>query len=229
MIKPIRSIGIILDGNRRWAKERGLPTLMGHKEGVEAIKRLVKSTPHFKEQYGLEFVTLYIFSTENWNREEKEVAYLMDLFRHGFKEIAQKLDSGNIRVRIVGERERFAPDIQKLFTEIEEKTKHYTDFTVTFAASYGGRSEIITAVNRAIKEGKEVDERAFSNMLSTNYLPDPDIIIRTGGEKRLSNFLTWGSVYSELFFIDTHWPAFTADDLEKIFKEYQKRERRHGK
>lgn len=229
MTKPIKSVGIILDGNRRWAKERGLPSFAGHKEGVEAIKRLVEKIPYFQKTYGLEFVTLYVFSTENWNRDEKEVAYLMDLFRQGFKEIAEKLDKGNIRVRIVGERGRFAPDLQELFNSVEEKTKHHTDFTVTFAASYGGRSEIIDAVNRAVREGKEVDEATFSKLLWTSYMPDPDIIIRTSGEKRLSNFLTWGSVYSELFFVDTHWPAFTADDLEKVFKEYQERERRHGK
>lgn len=228
-VKPIQSIGIILDGNRRWAKERGLPTLAGHKEGVEAIRRLVKEIPHFKEKYGLEYATLYTFSTENWNRDEKEVGYLMELLRIEFKALAEKFDKDNVCVQIIGQRDRFADDIQELFDEIEEKTKDNTDFTVVFALSYGGRPEIIEAVNKAIKEGKEVSEESFSTLLWSADIPDPDIIIRTSGEKRLSNFLTWRSVYSELFFIDKHWPAFTADDLKEIFEEYQERERRHGK
>lgn len=228
-VKPIKSIGIILDGNRRWARERGLPTLAGHKEGVEAIRRLSKEIPHFKKKYGLEHVTLYTFSTENWNRDEKEVGYLMDLLRVEFKALAEKFDKQNVRVRVIGERSRFSEDIQTLFNAVEEKTKDNTDFTVAFALSYGGRPEIIDAVNKAVQKGDEVTEASFETLMWSDGIPDPDIIIRTSGEKRLSNFLTWKSVYSELFFIDTHWPAFTAKDLETIFEEYQARERRHGK
>jgi undecaprenyl diphosphate synthase len=228
MIKPIRSVGIILDGNRRWAKKRNLPTLDGHREGVEAIKRLAQSVPHFKKTYGLEFATLYVFSTENWNRSPEEVTYLMQLFKRGFQDIAAVMHSHDIRVRVIGERARFSPDLQTLFNTIEKQTEHNTSFTVTFAASYGGRLEIIDAVNRAIRAGMPVDEASFDALLWSAHIPDPDIIIRTSGEKRLSNFLTWKSVYSELFFIDTLWPDFTPDHLEAVFIDYQKRERRHG-
>lgn len=229
MTKPTRSIGIILDGNRRWAKEHGRASTEGHKEGMEALKRLAKALPHFKKTYGLEFVTLYTFSTENWNRSEQEVSYLMELFKKGFEEITAAFNEHGARVRIVGERDRFPEDLQKTFTAVEEKTEKNTDTVISFALSYGGRAEIVAAANVAIEKGEKVTEESFSKLLWTSGVSDPDIIIRTGGEQRLSNFLTWGSVYSELFFIEKYWPDFTAGDLEEIFKEYQERERRHGK
>lgn len=229
MSKPIQSIGIILDGNRRWAKERGLPTVAGHKAGSEIIKQLAKKASYFEKTYGLKYVTLYTFSTENWNRDSKEVEYLMNLIRTEFKAMAKNLNKQNIRVRIIGQRERFTDDIQALFEEVEKNTKENTGITVSFALSYGGRPEIIEAVNAAVGSGEKVTEESFSKLLWSSDIPDPDIIIRTSGEQRLSNFLTWKSAYSELFFTKTYWPDFTAEELEDIFKAYQARERRHGK
>ncbi|MFQ5540709.1 MAG: polyprenyl diphosphate synthase [Candidatus Paceibacteria bacterium] len=226
---PIRSIGVIMDGNRRWAKARGLPGVDGHQAGIATIKRLGKEARRLAKEYGLESVTLYAFSVENWNRSPEEVAHIMELIRSEFAAVAEELDKENVRVRVIGARRDFPEDIQAIFTEVEEKTKGNTGIVVAFALSYGGRADIIHAVNRAVQEGREVDEAAFSNLLATDGMQDPDLVIRTSGEQRLSGFLPWESVYSELFFVDEHWPEMTIEKLEEVFKEYQSRERRHGK
>ena len=228
-IKPIKSIGIIMDGNRRWAKEHNMPAVAGYKEGVEVIKRFAEEAPRLEREYGLKFVTLYTFSTENWNRDPKEVDYLIELMRRELNDVVERFDKQDARVSIMGDKEAFPKDVQELFEKVEDKTKNNSGLTVVFALSYGGRDEILRAVNKAVQEGTEVTEESFGKLLYTDGIPDPDIIIRTSGESRLSGFLPWQSVYSELFFVNEHWPAFTIDALEEIFKEYQERERRHGK
>lgn len=232
---PIRSVGIILDGNRRWAKAKGVPSLEGHRAGFEALKKLATHAPHLKKTYGLGYVTLYAFSTENWNRAKEEVGYLMALFEEALSFVLEEgIQNGGkdpenaVRLKIIGQRERFSEKIQNLMSEAEERTKNFGGITAVLALSYGGRAEILQAVEKMQKENVSATEENFTNALWTSGIPDPDIIIRTGGEQRLSNFLAWQSVYSELFFPDVLWPDFTVVHLEKIFEEYYARERRHG-
>lgn len=232
-MKPIRSIGIIMDGNRRWAKARGLPTSEGHKAGLEPLRKLAAAFPELKEKYGLEYAIFYTFSTENWNRSGEEVAYLMSLFEVGFKEILKAVEKEKdttraIRVRMMGQLERFSPAVQKIMKDAEERTAKNSGGTAVFALSYGGRAEILNAVNHLVAKGEEVDEKAFAEALWTKDIPDPDLIIRTSGEQRVSGFLPWQGVYSELFFLEKHWPDFSVEELERVFSEYQERERRIG-
>jgi len=217
----IACIGFIMDGNRRWAKELSLPTFEGHRQGAEVFRQCIEwvceaEIPH---------AVFYAFSTENWRRSEDEVSYLMDLFREIIVEIKKQT---KVSVRIIGRREDFAEDIKKQFAEIESLNNSHTTTTIWIALSYGGRAEIVTAVNRAVTSGRPVTEESFNDLLWTAEMPDPDIIIRTGGEYRLSNFMTWKSVYSELLFLETYWPALTKDDFNGILKEYEQRERRRG-
>lgn len=234
-MKPIRSIGIIMDGNRRYAKEKGLPSFAGHQAGFETLKKLHEDLPRLHDEYGLEYITLYAFSTENWNRSQEEIGFLMQLFQRGISEILKSFSSStdaarSVRIRVIGERERLPEELQTLIKEVEEKTVEHTLCTVTFAMSYGGRSEILDAVSSCIKDGvKVVTEEEFEKRLWTTGIPDPDLIIRTSGEYRLSNFLPWQGVYSELFFTDTYWPNFSIAELERIFTEFEARDRRKGK
>ncbi len=227
-----RTIGFIMDGNRRFAKEAGLPTLEGHRRGGQV---LFDSMEYFSRA-GVEHLVYFAFSTENWNRESSEVEYLMQLFGDYLKEIKQKISSRTadepaIRIRFIGQRDDFSGELQAAMDDLEISSDAYGDATTTvwIALSYGGRTEIIEAVNVAIGGGKAVDEKAFEKLLWTAALPDPDIIVRTSGEMRLSNFLTWRSVYSELYFIKKHWPALTEADFKDILEEYATRERRHGR
>ena len=217
-------LGFIMDGNRRWAKEQNLPTLEGHQKGLDVFLDVVR----FVRDEEIPHAVFYAFSTENWKRAEAEVSYLMSLFSSLLARMSEELTEQGVRVRIVGRREDFSAALQKQMNELEEKSSRYTTTTVWIALSYGGRAEIVDAVNLAVKAGKEVDEASFEALLSTTNMPDPDMIVRTSGEQRLSNFLTWKSVYSELYFIDKHWPALTKADLQDILAEYAKRERRHG-
>ncbi|HEY1042175.1 MAG TPA: polyprenyl diphosphate synthase [Candidatus Paceibacterota bacterium] len=220
-----KAIAVIMDGNRRWAREQGLPTLAGHEAGARKMSELVA----WAREAGIKEVTVYAFSTENWNRSEEEVQGLMALFRRFIRESAQKLASSGVRIRFVGERPRFAEDIQSAMQEVEEKTEE-GDVTLILALSYGGRREILAAANQLLAEGKEsVSEEEFSEALWTRGLLDPDILIRTGGEQRLSGFLPWQSVYSELFFTDTKWPDFSKEEFLEILETYTARERRRGK
>lgn len=218
-------VGIIMDGNRRWAKEKGLPQLEGHRLGYEKLKEAVK----WAREAGVKNVIVYAFSTENWNRSGDEVSYLMDLFRLMLKKDLKKFKQEKARLRIIGERRRFAPDIQKLMNVAEEETAENDEVTLGICLSYGGRSEILQAANRAIDAGKQIDEKTFSQYLWTSGMPDPDIIIRTSGEHRLSGFLPWQSVYSELFFTKTYWPAFSKKEFLDILEEFSNRNRRNGK
>jgi len=225
-----------MDGNRRWAKDQGLPTYEGHKQGGEVLQDYIQQV----RDAGIPNAVFYAFSTENWNRSEEEVRYLMDLFREWLRRIDERLDDQNdteaqtaekIKIRIIGRREDFAPDIVQQMNALEAKSQEYPDAktTIWFALSYGGRAEIVEAVNQAVKNGESIDEAAFEQLLWSADMPDPDLIIRTSGEQRLSNFMTWKSVYSELYFIDKHWPALTKDDFKDILDEYKRRNRRSGK
>ncbi len=219
-------VGVILDGNRRWAREIGKHTVEGHKEGFKKLKNIISWCKEEKIQH----LVVYGFSTENWNRSKEEVGYLMDLFRVTLKKHLDSLQKEGVALHVVGEVGLFPEDIQDLIKKINKSSKVGMKGHVWLALSYGGRSEIISAVNKLINNDvKEVTEKDFKNAMWTADMPDPDLIIRTGGEKRLSNFLTWSSVYSELFFVDTYWPAFSRDEFNAVLEEYYEREKRHGK
>jgi undecaprenyl diphosphate synthase len=224
-----KSIAIIMDGNRRWAKEQGLTTFDGHKAGVEKIKGVVE----WALEAGVSELTFYVFSTENWNRTAEEVSGLMGLIEFAFGNWINEIIDKNLRIRVVGERSRFSKSIQEKIQLAEEKSMNGTRGTLVLALSYGGRAEILNAVNvllaSGVPSGHEISETEFEDILWTAGLLDPDIVLRTGGEQRLSNFLPWQSTYSELFFTETKWPAFTKEELSSILAEYSQRERRHGK
>jgi undecaprenyl diphosphate synthase len=214
-----------MDGNRRWAKERGISTLKGHTEGLEAFKRVVR----YVRDDNIPHAVFYTFSTENWKRSKLEVDYLLTLLKGGIKELLIDIDEEKVRVRFVGNRNKFSKKLQTLIRELEEKSAQYKKTTVWVCLSYGGRQEILEAVNKAVEKGTKVTEKAFGNLLQTAEMPDPDMIVRTSGERRLSNFLPWQAVYSELFFVDTYWPDFGKKDFRGILEAYAKRERRNGK
>jgi undecaprenyl diphosphate synthase len=220
----VRSIGIIMDGNRRWARARGLPTLEGHRRGYEKMKEVLD----WVKEAGIRDVIMWGFSTENWKRSPEEVGYLMDLFRRVLTHELPEIKEKGGRLKFPGQRERFADDIQKLMADAEVETKD-GGYTLWFALSYGGRAEILMAAERLVKEGKEITEENFGNALWTAGMPDPDIIIRTSGEERLSGFLPWQGVYSELFFLPVMWPDFSKEDFQKVLADYAARERRQGK
>lgn len=220
------SIGIIVDGNRRWAKAKGLPSIEGHRAGFENLKRLL---PVAKDA-GITHVYAYLFSTENWKRSTEEVSYLMDLFRSLITDFSVELRAQHIGIRFLGARDMFPQGIQDRMAEVERTPVENPSMIVGACLSYGGRLEIVQAARALVAEGVQVNsEEEFAQKLWSHGMPDPDLIIRTGGEKRLSNFLTWQSVYSELFFVDTMFPDFSADEFHAILKEYGERERRRGK
>ncbi|MDP2655352.1 MAG: polyprenyl diphosphate synthase, partial [bacterium] len=202
-------VGIILDGNRRWAAAKGLSKLEGHRAGMQVLKRTVR----FVRDSGIKNLIVYTFSTENWSREPAEVSYLMDLFREAIHKEMSEFGKENVRVRFVGQRGRFSEDLQQSMDEIEEETEKNEAITLWVCLSYGGRAEIVAAANAAARDGS-VTEETLAEHLWTVGMPEPDIIIRTGGEKRLSGFLTWQSIYTELFFSDTLWPDFTNEEFD---------------
>jgi len=218
-------IGIILDGNRRWAKEKNLPTLEGHRRGLDT---LVEATRWIRDR-GIRHLVVYAFSTENWNRSEEEVSYLMNLVVEGAEKELSKLSEENVRVRFVGQRERLDVRVLGAIENVEKESESNTGITLWVCLSYGGRAEILDAVEKFCVTNNKATEENFKKYFWCAELPDPDIIIRTGGEKRLSNFLLWQGAYSELFFIDTYWPDFSERALDAILEEYATRERRHGK
>jgi undecaprenyl diphosphate synthase len=222
----ISCVGIILDGNRRWAKEHGLPKLEGHRVG---LLDTLRSTVRFVRGRGIPHLVVYMFSTENWNRDHEEVSYLMDLFRESIRDEMKELGKEHVRIRFAGQRERFSKDLQEAMDEAEKETSQNSALTLWCCLSYGGRAEIVSAARAAAAAGEEVNEESLARHLWTHDMPDPDIIIRTSGERRLSGFLTWQSVYSELFFTDTKWPDFSEEEFDAILAEYAQRERRRGK
>lgn len=220
-----RCVGIIMDGNRRFAKSHGLPAFEGHRCGYAKLKKLTSWTKGASVPY----LIVYAFSTENWNRTKEEVAYLMELFRVMMRDLLATAQAEKTRIIFLGERERFADDLVEGMRNIEEKTKKNNLLIMGIALSYGGRSEIISAI-RSLSPAdiSSLNEEQFSKKLWTKDFPDPDMIIRTSGEMRMSGFLTWQCVYSELFFTDTLWPAFSKKEFMSLIKQYGDRKRRHG-
>lgn len=220
-------VGIIMDGNRRWAKMRRLPALEGHTAGLKKTKEILRHA--FSR--GIETVIVYAFSTENWNRPPEEVNHLMTLFCKAIESEFQEIAKEGIEIRFIGDRSRLTGDLRASMERIEKARRSpSTGKTFVVALSYGGRAEILAGINRLLAEGKkEVREGEFGGALWSAGTQEPDLIIRTGGEKRLSNFLTWQSVYSELFFTDSFWPDFSTQEFDAILEEFAARERRHGK
>jgi len=219
-------LGVIMDGNRRWARARNLPIFEGHAEGYKKLQEVLR----WAHEAGIPDVVAYAFSTENWQRAPDEVGYLMKLLRSVLEDKTGEMVAERVRVRFVGDRSCFGSDVQKLMADMEAATAASYDTTLHILLSYGGRSEIVAATNALLLEGvARVTEESFAEKLWSHPLPDPDLIIRTGGEHRLSNFLPWQSVYSELFFIDTFWPDFSREEFDSILAALSARERRHGK
>ena len=226
-----RSIAIIMDGNRRWAKAQGKPASFGHKEGAKTLEKIVR----YANKIGLEYITVYAFSTENWKRTEEEVKTLMLLLQNYLDDYSKRADSENIKVKILGDITELSKGMQKSIKECMERTKNNTGVTFNIALNYGGRDEIVKATKKIaekVKNGEinieDINEELISNNLYTAGEPDPDLLIRTSGELRLSGFLPWQSVYSELLFINKNWPDFSEEDLDNSIIEYQKRTRKFG-
>jgi undecaprenyl diphosphate synthase len=228
-VPPVpRHIAIIMDGNGRWAKKRLMPRVAGHVQGVERVRDIIK---HCADR-GVEYLTLFAFSSENWRRPKDEVTKLMELFLMALEREVDKLNRNGIRLRIVGDLSRFDDKLRKLIAEGELATAGHTRLTLTVAANYGGRWDMIQAVNAWRKnnpESGEMTEQDLAEYLSMAYAPEPDLFIRTGGEQRISNFLLWQLAYTELHFTDTLWPDFDAAALDAAIASYQKRERRFGR
>jgi undecaprenyl diphosphate synthase len=230
-LPPPTHVAIIMDGNGRWAQARGLPRIAGHRRGGDAVRRTVTAAG----ELGIHYLTLFGFSSENWKRPAGEVDDLMGLLRHYLRGEVAELHRNNVRVRVIGDRERLAPDIVTLIDNTETLTAGNTGLNLSVALSYGGRAEIAGAAKRiagAAAAGQldpgDVNEALFARYLLTVDMPDPDLVIRTSGEQRLSNFLLWQTAYSEFVFIDTLWPDFAKADLERALSEFHGRERRYG-
>jgi undecaprenyl diphosphate synthase len=228
---PPLHVAIVMDGNGRWAKARGLPRTAGHRSGAEAVRQAVKSAIEF----GVSYLTLFGFSSENWSRPATEVDDLMGLLRLYLRSEVAELHRNGIRIRVIGDRGRLAPDIVKLIENAEALTRDNKALVLAVALSYGGRQDIIHAARRLADEARagrlspsEIGEAQFSRYLWTADMPDPDLVIRTSGERRLSNFLLWQSAYAEFVFLDTLWPDFTQRDFERAIREFHGRERRYG-
>jgi undecaprenyl diphosphate synthase len=230
-LAPPVHVAIIMDGNGRWARARGLPRTAGHRQGAESVRRAVRGAA----ELGISYLTLFGFSSENWKRPLTEIEDLMGLLRLYLRKEIAELHVEGVRLRVIGDRRRLAKDIVALIEHAEETTRSNTSLNLTIALSYGGRSEIVEAARRlavAAKAGmldpEQIDETCFAGELTTAGIPDPDLLIRTSGEKRISNFLLWQCAYAELMFVDTLWPDFGKRDLEDAIREFSRRERRYG-
>lgn len=224
-------VAIIMDGNGRWANRRGLPRVAGHKEGMEVVQRIVRAADQFK----IKILTMYAFSTENWKRPKTEVDYLMRLPKLFLNKYLPELIERNVKVNVIGDLAELPPHTKDAVFHAMEKTKNNTGLLLNFALNYGGRSEIVKAVKQLIDEveqgnidKEDITEDLFESYLYTNNFCDPDLIIRTSGEKRISNFLLWQSAYSEFWFTDVLWPDFTEETLKQALRDYQTRIRRYG-
>lgn len=224
-----RHVAIIMDGNGRWAKQRFLPRIAGHKRGVEAVRNAVRACVERE----VEYLTLFAFSSENWRRPTEEVNFLMQLFMHALENEVAKLHDNNIRFRVIGDLSRFDARIVQLVRDAEKKTNNNQKLTLTVAANYGGRWDILQAVNRMVREhpakAQDYREEDLALYLAMGDAPEPDLFIRTGGEKRISNFLLWHLAYTELYFTDLLWPEFDAAALDKAIASFRQRERRFGR
>ncbi len=226
-----KHIAIIMDGNRRWAKNKKMPIKLGHKQGAETLKKIVR----YANKIGLEYITVYAFSTENWKRSEEEVNALMTLLQNYLDDFAKEADTENIVIRVIGDLTKLSPSLQASIDRTVKRTETNTGTIFTIALNYGGRDEIVHAIRdiaQDVKNGKieveNIDENLVSQYLYTKNIPDPDLLIRTSGEMRLSGFLTWQSVYSEIVILDKLWPDFNSKDLEDAIEIYNKRNRRFG-
>ncbi|OKZ77427.1 MAG: di-trans,poly-cis-decaprenylcistransferase [Clostridium sp. 27_14] len=226
-----KHIAIIMDGNRRWAKSKGKPAGFGHKEGAKVLEKIVR----YANKIGIEHITVYAFSTENWKRAKEEVSTLMALFQSYLDDYSKRADSENIKVKIIGNRKGLSAKMISSIEKCMERTKNNTGIVFNIALNYGGREELLNVthkiaedVKKGILQPEEITEKDIEKYLYTKGQPDPDLLIRTSGEKRLSNFLPWQLSYSEFLFIDKNWPDFTEEDLNYAIEEYQKRTRKFG-
>ena len=223
-------IAIILDGNGRWAKKRGMPRSYGHVKGCENLENICEVA----KELGVKYLTVYAFSTENWKRSKEEVDGLMKLFRNYLKKCIKISQKNNMRVKVIGDVSAFDPDIQESIAKLENFSKDFTELHFQIALNYGSRDEITRAVNRMLEDQKAgkletpVEEETISNYLDTAGIPDPDLMIRTSGELRLSNYLLWQLAYTEFYFTDVPWPDFKRDELVKAIEKYNERDRRYG-
>ncbi|MFH1540822.1 MAG: isoprenyl transferase [Elusimicrobiota bacterium] len=226
MMNLPKHIAIIMDGNGRWAKKRGLPRLLGHHAGMKSVKEIVKAASDME----IKVLTLYAFSTENWNRPKMEIKGLFSLMKLFIKKEINELQKNNVKINIIGQYSALPNDTTNLLEKAMKKTSENTGMLMNIALNYGGRQEIIDAVNKIVNDGKykKVDEKIFEKYLYTTGLPDPDLIIRTSGENRISNFLLWQSAYSEFYVTETLWPDFKKENFMEVISEYQKRNRRFG-
>ena len=223
-------LAVILDGNGRWAKSKGMPRNYGHSQGSKNVELMCEEVYN----YGIKYFTIYAFSTENWNRPDSEVEALMLLLRNYMKTCIKRANKNNMKVRVLGDITRLDDDLQKSIINLEDATKDNTGLNFQIALNYGGRDEIIRAVNKVIKDKEEgkitskITEYIFEEYLDTKGIPDPDLLIRTSGEQRLSNFLLWQLAYTEFYFTEKHWPEFDKEELVKAVEAYNKRDRRYG-
>ncbi len=224
-------IAIIMDGNRRWARSKGMDIKLGHKEGAKTLEKIVR----YANQIGLPYITVYAFSTENWKRTEEEVGALMLLLKNYLDDYSKRADTENIRVKIIGAIEEMQKDMQESMKKCMERTKNNTGTTFSIAINYGGRDELVRAMKKIAKQVQnqeisvdEINENTIANSLYTAGIPDPDLMIRTSGELRTSNFLPWQLAYTEFLFVDKNWPDFTEKDLDEAIAIYNKRNRKFG-
>lgn len=230
-MRPVNHLAIIMDGNGRWATNRGWARLVGHRKGAERVREIVKAAPDL----GIRWLTLYAFSTENWKRSTEEVLGLMAIFARYIEREADRLAKAGVRMRFIGDRSRLDPKLQRMMAGIEARTAGLDRLNLTVAINYGGRDEILRAVRKiaeaaaqGILDPKHVSEAAFAERLDTGGLPDPDLVVRTSGETRTSNFLPWQAAYSEYEFTETLWPDFGPEELAAIVQRFSNRERRFG-
>ena len=224
----IKHIAIIMDGNRRWAKEHTLPSAAGHKKGVTSLRNIVRAC----DELGVKYLTVYAFSTENWKRSKEEVDFLMDLVAVTLKNELDDMDKEGVKISFIGDSSRLSDKLQKVTSDAQEKTKNNDGVNLQIALNYGSRDEIVHAVKSIIDEGvksADIDENVISEHLYTKGIPNPDILIRTGGEKRISNYLLWQIAYSEVIVVDEYWPEFDRCSLIKCIEEFNRRQRRYGK
>ncbi len=222
-----RHVAIVMDGNGRWAKKRFMPRVFGHKQGVDALVRTVQACA----DRGIEFITVFAFSSENWKRPDEEVSGLMNLVLAAVSKYLAKMAGAGVRIRIVGDRSKVSDKVRAAWAQAEQATEHNTRITLSVAFNYGGRWDVVQACRQAIDAGipsAELDEATLSRFMALNYAPDPDLFIRTGGEIRISNFLLWQAAYSELVFTDCLWPEFDETQLDKALADFASRDRRFG-
>ena len=223
----LRHIAIIMDGNRRWAKEHLLPSAMGHKKGVDALKNVVKGA----HKFGVKYLTLYAFSTENWNRKQEEVDFLMNLLATTIKNELNELHQNDVKLKFIGDIKGLSKELQEILAEAEKTTEKNNGVNLQIAINYGSRNEIVNAI-KGILDDKvspdKIDEEMLKNYLYTKNIPDPDLLIRTGGEMRVSNYLLWQIAYSEIYITKKYWPEFMEKELGEAIEEFGKRQRRYG-